>query len=102
MSASGGKTNTSWGKVAGWYNELLEDGGDTYQEKVIKPNLLRVLNVKAGEEVLDVGCGQGYFAREVAKSGAKVLGIDIGAELIKFAQQQKTGNVNYFPFFILY
>jgi ubiquinone/menaquinone biosynthesis C-methylase UbiE len=60
------KKTTSWGKVAKWYDQLLEAGEDTYQEKVIKPNLLRVINVKRGEEVLDVGCGQGYFARVAA------------------------------------
>ena len=82
------KKSTSWGKVAGWYNGLLEEGEDTYQEKVIRPNLLRVLNVKPGEEILDVGCGQGYFSRELAKAGPKVLGIDIAGELVRLATQQ--------------
>jgi ubiquinone/menaquinone biosynthesis C-methylase UbiE len=89
------KTNTSWGKVAGWYNELLEDGDDTYQEKVIKPNLLRILAPKTGEEILDVGCGQGYFAREIAKTGAKVLGVDVAGELIKLAKDKSGKNENY-------
>ncbi len=87
--------NTSWGKVAGWYNQLLEEGDDTYQEKVIKPNLLRLLELKPGEEVIDMGCGQGYFSRELAKAGVKVLGIDIGAELISLAKTQAGKNENY-------
>jgi ubiquinone/menaquinone biosynthesis C-methylase UbiE len=82
------KQSTSWGKVAGWYNKLLEEGEDTYQEKLIKPNLLRILAPKAGEQVLDVGCGQGFFAREIAKAGAQVVGIDVAAELIKIAKTQ--------------
>ncbi len=80
--------NTSWGKVAGWYNELLEEGEDTYQEKVIRPNLLRILNVKKGEEIIDIGCGQGYFSRALSQAGAKVLGIDVGGQLIKLASEQ--------------
>lgn len=87
--------NTSWGKVAGWYNQLLEEGDDTYQEKVIKPNLLRLLELKPGEAVIDIGCGQGYFSRELAKAGAKVLGVDIGAELIRLATTQAGKNENY-------
>lgn len=82
------KQNTSWGKVAGWYNNLLEKGDDTYQEKLIKPNLLRILNPQKGEDILDVGCGQGFFARAVAGQGAKVVGIDISGELIRLAKQQ--------------
>ena len=89
------KKNTSWGKVAGWYNLLLEEGEDTYQEKLIKPNLLRILSVRPGEQVLDVGCGQGYFARELAKLGAKVLGVDVAGELVKLAAQKAGPNEKY-------
>jgi ubiquinone/menaquinone biosynthesis C-methylase UbiE len=89
------KKTTSWGKVAGWYNRLLEEGDDTYQEKLIKPNLIRILSPKPGEEILDVGCGQGFFARELGKCGAKVVGIDIAGELIKLAKQQSGKNENY-------
>jgi len=89
------KKSTSWGKVANWYNQMLEEGEDTYQEKLIKPNLLRILQPKPGEEILDVGCGQGFFAREIAKAGAKVVGIDIAGELIKLAKEQSGKNETY-------
>lgn len=90
------KTDTSWGKVAGWYNNLLEDSDDTYQEQVIKPNLLRILEIKSGQQVLDVGCGQGYFAREVAHTGGVVTGIDVAVELVKFAESKAQNNEKYF------
>lgn len=89
------KKSTSWGKVAGWYNQMLEDGEDTYQEKLIKPNLLRILDPHQGQEILDVGCGQGFFARELAKAGAKVVGIDIAGELIKIAKEKSGKNETY-------
>ncbi len=89
------KKNTSSGKVAGWYDRHLEENDDTYQEKLIKPNLLRILAARSGEEILDVGCGQGFFAREVAKAGAKVLGIDVAGELVKLAKDQAGKNENY-------
>ena len=41
-----------------------------------------------GKKVLDVGCGTGNFAREVAKKDAKyVLGIDYADEAIKIAEK---------------
>jgi 2-polyprenyl-3-methyl-5-hydroxy-6-metoxy-1,4-benzoquinol methylase len=41
-----------------------------------------------GKRVLDVGCGTGNFAREVAKKDAKyVLGIDYADEAIKIAEK---------------
>ncbi len=87
--------STSWGKVANWYDKHLEEGEDTYQEKLIKPNLLRLLEVNKGQTILDVGCGQGFFAREIGKLGAKVVGVDVGGELIKIAKEKSGTNETY-------
>lgn len=80
------KQNTSWGKVSGWYRELLASP-HTYQEKVIAPNLLRVAHFTKGERVLDVACGEGYFTRMFEKTGARMTGVDISPELIAVARK---------------
>jgi ubiquinone/menaquinone biosynthesis C-methylase UbiE len=82
------KDETSWGKVARWYDDLLEGNSDSYQAKVILPNLLRLMEIKAGEVVLDLACGQGFFSEHFAKAGAKVIGIDLSAELIALAKSR--------------
>jgi ubiquinone/menaquinone biosynthesis C-methylase UbiE len=79
---------TSWGKVAHWYDDMLEKDQDTYQAQVVLPNLMRVLALKKGETVVELGSGQGYFAREFAKAGARVIGVEIGEELVKIAKQR--------------
>jgi ubiquinone/menaquinone biosynthesis C-methylase UbiE len=82
------KTDSSWGKVASWYDALLESDSDTYQAQVILPNLLRVLALKRGEKVIDIACGQGFFTRACSEAGATVTGVDIAPELIKIAQAE--------------
>lgn len=84
--------DTSWGGVASWYDEYLQDD-DTYQAKVIWPNLKRILgiaekNKKDGKEMhlLDLACGQGHFSFLYAKEGARVTGLDIAAPLISVAR----------------
>lgn len=92
--------NTSWGGVANWYDEHLEgkDKNDTYQTTLILPNLKRLVDPKPGQTILDLACGQGFFARAWANSGATVLASDVASELIEIAKSSKSvgGKVDYF------
>ncbi|MDO8552635.1 MAG: class I SAM-dependent methyltransferase [bacterium] len=80
------KKDTSWGHVADWYHSHVESE-DTYHDKVIKPNLLRVLGDIRGKRVLDLACGEGFFSRAFREAGAQVTGVDIAPELINIAKK---------------
>jgi 2-polyprenyl-3-methyl-5-hydroxy-6-metoxy-1,4-benzoquinol methylase len=45
-------------------------------------------HVRAGERVLDVGCGEGRFAAELAAAGAQVVGLDVAAEPLRRARER--------------
>lgn len=87
------KEATSWGAVAKWYDNYLETGSDSYQEKVVAPNLIRILEIKKGMKVLDNACGQGFFSRKFKTLGADVTGADISSELIAQAKKHGEGIV---------
>lgn len=95
------KKDTSWNNVASWYDELLK-GDDSYQAKVVLPNLLRVLDLKKDEKVLDLACGQGYFANVFAHMGADVVASDLSKNLIETAKKNVVptsptgGKVNFY------
>jgi ubiquinone/menaquinone biosynthesis C-methylase UbiE len=78
--------DTSWEAVAGWYDKLLEGEG-TYQKELILPNLLRLMEIGRVDVVLDVACGQGFFAHEFAKKSGKVIGADVSKTLIAIASK---------------
>ena len=88
--------DTSWNKVAGWYDELLKTDNDSYQSKVIVPNLLRVLDLKKGEEVYDLACGQGYFADIFSRNGANVTASDLSRKLISIATDTLPKSIKFF------
>lgn len=79
-------STTSWGGVAKWYDEHLESA-ETYHSKVILPNLLRLVEPRRSETIVDLACGSGYFTRAFAKEGAILTGIDVGEELIAIARK---------------
>lgn len=89
------KKETSWGHVADWYHGLVEMGEDTYQKKVILPNLLRLMDIKKGETVLDLASGQGFFSREFFKVGGRVIGADISKELIALARKNSPKDIQF-------
>lgn len=88
--------DTSWNKVAGWYDELLTTDSDSYQSKVIAPNLLRVLDLKKGERVYDLACGQGYFANLFLKNGAQVVASDLSRKLISIAIETLSKDIKFY------
>jgi SAM-dependent methyltransferase len=45
------------------------------------------LNARAGERILDVATGTGWSARNVARTGAAVTGVDISEELLAAARE---------------
>jgi ubiquinone/menaquinone biosynthesis C-methylase UbiE len=89
------KKDTSWGKVAGWYDEMLENKDGTYQKDVILPNLKRLINPQKGELILDIACGQGFFSRALDEMGAKVTGADIAKELIGLAKLHSPKTIQF-------
>jgi ubiquinone/menaquinone biosynthesis C-methylase UbiE len=107
MNKIGSKTKTDWGSVAQKYDKYL-NSETNYHNEVILPNFLRVLGDTSGKNILDIACGQGAFCEEIVKksleskiSGTKkveVSGFDLGADLIKIAQQnagKNKSNINY-------
>jgi SAM-dependent methyltransferase len=52
-----------------------------------RPAMLGLIGEVAGQDVLDVGCGPGFYAAAMADRGAKVTAIDGSAELVRVAER---------------
>ena len=44
-------------------------------------------HLHAGDNVLELGCGVGYFTRELARTGASITAVDISPELLQAARE---------------
>ncbi len=79
--------STSWEGSKDWYGGLVGEKGHYYHQSVILPNANRLLDLKPGDSLLDLGCGQGVFARHVP-AGVSVTGVDASASLIQEAKKR--------------
>jgi ubiquinone/menaquinone biosynthesis C-methylase UbiE len=93
------KKDTSWNEVSSWYDTLLKDD-NSYQSKVIVPNLLRILNLKKGEIIYDLACGQGYFSNIFAQNDVKVIASDLSKKLIETAKKNKDNLSQNISFYV--
>jgi len=59
-----------------------------YRLHYLMPRLLAMAGDVAGKFVLDLGCGEGGYARALALGGARVLAVDGSARLIAIARER--------------
>ena len=86
-----------WDANAQWWDDKIGDG-NAFQRELIEPATERLLQVRRGETILDVGCGAGRFARRMAQLGARVVAFDFSERFIARARQRGDadgGDVEY-------
>lgn len=79
----------AWNCGADAWREFVRSGADYYRLHVHGPGLLAACATEAGERALDLGCGEGYFARELARAGARVIGVDVAEQQIASARAEE-------------
>jgi ubiquinone/menaquinone biosynthesis C-methylase UbiE len=85
---AGAPLETSWERVATWYDGWVGDRGSTYHRELGIPAVLDLLEPQPGERILDVGGGQGVLAPYLVEAGALVDLIDASAKLIAAAKRR--------------
>ncbi len=84
----GGKRRPAgWDAVAEWYDGWMGRGGSIHHRKLAVPTVINLLDPQKGEQILDIGAGQGVLAPDVSKAGADYTGIDVSARLLEYARQ---------------
>ena len=87
-----------WGNRPGDWAECEERQAPAYEE------VMRRIPVKAGQRVLDIGCGTGTFLRLVADRGGHAHGIDASEELLELARARvpaaelRVGDMQFLPY----
>ena len=76
------------GNAAAW-TILSRAGYDTYRDYLNTPAFFELLPAAKGLLGLDIGCGEGYNTRLLAKSGARMTGIDVSGVFARSAYESE-------------
>jgi len=69
---------------------IKENKGIHPKHRIMKYHQFFLKNIRKTDRVLDIGCGNGFVAYDIAKKAKYILGIDINPQNIKFAQKHFT------------
>src|SRR5579885_2310031 len=64
------ETRRIWDQNAAFWDSKMSGDGNDFQRILVHPACERLLNLQAGETVLEIACGNGIFARRMAQAGA--------------------------------
>jgi ubiquinone/menaquinone biosynthesis C-methylase UbiE len=82
------EAETSWERVATWYDGWVGERGSAYHQQLAIPATLELLDAREGEEILDIGAGQGVLAPYLVEAGARYTGVDPSRRLIAAARRR--------------
>ena len=86
MSIHDDSSTRSWDAAArDW---IAHADASDYQKLFLQPRMLAFAGDAAGRRVLDLGCGEGSYSRELSRRGARVTGVDGSGTLIDVARQR--------------
>lgn len=87
----------TWERLADWWDAAIGEGNE-FQRELIMPATDRLLAIQLGDIVLDAACGNGNYARRLARAGAKVVAFDGSATFIDRARTRTAradGDIEY-------
>jgi 2-polyprenyl-3-methyl-5-hydroxy-6-metoxy-1,4-benzoquinol methylase len=82
----------SWGKNAPAWTTAVREGQIESRELVTNRAIVDAILSRSPHSVLDIGCGEGWLAREIAAKGIHVVGVDVVPGLIEQAQRAGGGD----------
>ena len=66
-----------------WYWETFAG-----QERRKRRSQMLISHIEPPMEVLEIGCGPGYFTQVIASTSANITAIDISSDLLEFAKEK--------------
>jgi SAM-dependent methyltransferase len=92
--AAAAPATESWDAVAGWYDSHLDDP-DSHHARVLGPGVDALIGDLPTGRALELGCGEGFFARRLDRAGWRTTAIDISPAMIEAARRDGAATIDW-------
>lgn len=94
------ETRYIWDTKAAFWDAGMGEG-NLFQRELVGPAAERLLDIKSGEAVLDIACGNGVFSRRLAALGAHVVATDFSQQFLNLARTRTTENADRIEYLLV-
>lgn len=89
---------SAWEENAEFWDSYMGDESNDFHRDIVRPSTERLLDVKDGDLVLDIACGNGNFSKRLADNGASVVAFDYSPRMIELAAKRRRNALNKVSF----
>lgn len=95
------ETRAAWNANAAYWDTRMGDHGNDFVNELIWPAVEHFLRLQPSEHVLDIGCGNGLYARRLAALGGEVVAFDFAQSMIDLAAAYATEHASRIVYHVL-
>jgi 2-polyprenyl-3-methyl-5-hydroxy-6-metoxy-1,4-benzoquinol methylase len=77
-----------WEINADCWDARMGDDSNSFHRTIVRPHTEQLLDIREGDLVLDIACGNGNFSQRLAEKGAHVVAFDYSENLIALAKRR--------------
>jgi len=86
----------SWNAIGeSW---VLHADKNDYRNFFLMPRMMEMLGDVSGRRILDLGCGEGGYSRQLKRRGANLIGVDGSETLVRIARERAAAEKLEIPF----
>ncbi len=90
MNTTNQESLAAWEANAEFWDRYMGDESNFFHCDMVRPYTEELLDVKEGEFILDIACGNGNFSERMAQRGAMVVAIDYSPRMVELAKKRRT------------
>ena len=79
----------AWEKNASFWDDYMGDESNYFHRDLVRPYTENLLEIKEGDHVLDIACGNGNFSAYLAEKGVQVTAFDYSEKMIELAIKRR-------------